>query len=291
MCYLSQDLKQDEIDFSNATDWRQLNQISIADLFVKSRPKYEISKCMLHNTDCSKNWTLVQTFTGYCMQLDTSYYFAVNGGPSSKTILQFSFNTFPSDSTFGWNGKISGMSVYYSQYLDSRITIDKSLLLTTDLIPIVRFLNEKRTFLGAPYNDCTRSNVTNRYPKYESDAQFNELVQQTKPDYDEYACVFALFMDSLCNRCRCFPSYIDTDNLYGDKKGVCKSMPSCTFFQHMICAANMTLDYQWAPNPKCKPACTKYSFSQESIQYADIKVTDFRLLRFLNTFQQIWQSF
>ena len=59
------------------------------------------------------------------MQLDTSYFFAVSGGPSSKTTLRFSFQTLPDDSTFGWNGKISGMSVYYSQYLDSRITIDK----------------------------------------------------------------------------------------------------------------------------------------------------------------------
>ena len=100
----------------------------------------------------------------YSMKLDTSYFFATNGGPTSKTTLRFSFKTLPNDSTFGWNGKISGMSVYYSQYLDSRITYDKSLLLTTDLIPIVRFTNEKRTFLGAPYIDCTNSNVTNHYP-------------------------------------------------------------------------------------------------------------------------------
>ena len=70
------------------------------------------------------------------------------------------------------------------------------------------------------------------------------------------------FMDSLCNRCRCFPSYIDTQSLYRGSGGLCQTMPNCTFFQHMICAANKTLAYQWAPNPKCKPACTKYSFSK-----------------------------
>ena len=55
----------DEIDFSNGTDWKHLNQIRIGDLFVKSTPKYEIPTCILQGVDCSKNWTLVQTFTGY----------------------------------------------------------------------------------------------------------------------------------------------------------------------------------------------------------------------------------
>ena len=169
------------------------------------------------------------------MQLDTSHFFAVNGGPSSKTTLRFSFQTLPDDSTFGWNGKISGMSVYYSQYLDSRITIDKSLLLTTDLIPIVRFINEKRTFLGDPYISCTNSNVTNKYPQIEDgESNYSDVLQQMKPDYDEYTCVFALFMDSLCRRCRCFPAYIDTDSLYQNKKGVCNSVWVKNTFSFLI---------------------------------------------------------
>ena len=55
----------DRIDFSNQTNWRALNSISIGQLFEKSRPKYTVSDCVLQGTDCSKNWTIVQTFTGY----------------------------------------------------------------------------------------------------------------------------------------------------------------------------------------------------------------------------------
>ena len=63
----------DEIDFSNGTDWKHLNQISIGDLFVKSTPKYEIPACTLQGVDCSKNWTLVQTFTGYWLVFKRFY--------------------------------------------------------------------------------------------------------------------------------------------------------------------------------------------------------------------------
>ena len=105
----------------------------------------------------------------------------------SNTRLSFTFKMNRSDSTFGWNGEISGMrkifylmssriwtirgrstadhsffgqwkfclSVYYSQYLDRQITIDNSLLLTSDLTPIVALVNEKRSYLGDKYSNCT----------------------------------------------------------------------------------------------------------------------------------------
>ena len=73
----------------------------------------------------------------------------------SNTRLSFTFKMNRSDSTFGWNGQISGMSVYYSQYLDRQITIDNSLLLTSDLTPIVALVNEKRSYLGGKYSNCT----------------------------------------------------------------------------------------------------------------------------------------
>ena len=117
------------------------------------------------------------------------------------------------------------------------LNLIKSLLLTTDLIPIVRFINEKRTFLGDPYISCTNSNVTNKYPQIASgESNYSDVLQQMKPDYDEYTCVFALFMDSLCRRCRCFPAYIDTDSLYQNKKGVCNSVRGhCEFtFQNKL---------------------------------------------------------
>lgn len=47
------------------------------------------------------------------------------------------------------------LSVYYSQYLDRQITIDNSLLLTSDLTPIVALVNEKRSYLGDKYSNCT----------------------------------------------------------------------------------------------------------------------------------------
>ena len=118
----------------------------------------------------------------------------------SNTRLSFTFKMNRSDSTFGWNGEISGMrkvfylisvrplgpsggwhprtnpcrqsvlksmkkrlSVYYSQYLDRQITIDNSLLLTSDLTPIVALVNEKRSYLGDKYSNCTPEQGSNDF--------------------------------------------------------------------------------------------------------------------------------
>ena len=55
------------------------------------------------------------------------------------------------------------LSVYYSQYLDRQITSDNSLLLTSDLTPIVALVNEKRSYLGGKYSNCTPDKGSNDF--------------------------------------------------------------------------------------------------------------------------------
>ena len=83
----------------------------------------------------------------------------------SKTLFRLRF-TFPlnkSDDTIGWNGRITGYSVYYSHFQDSMVEQKHSILITPKLTPIVSLQNVKRTFLGKPFTNCHQTNATNRW--------------------------------------------------------------------------------------------------------------------------------
>ena len=73
-----------------------------------------------------------------------------------------------SDITFGWNGKVSGLTLQYSHFTDKAVEHGHSIPLTTGLTPIVYFQNVEQTFLGSPFTTCIETEAVNNYSTWVS---------------------------------------------------------------------------------------------------------------------------
>lgn len=69
--------------------------------------------CRIETWDCRRNWRLVKTAKGYCIE------FAINNRRlSSEASMEFRQLGFTiaynkTDATYGWNGFMNGLTVYY----------------------------------------------------------------------------------------------------------------------------------------------------------------------------------
>ena len=72
----------------------------------------------------------------------------------------------------------------------------------------------------------------------------------------------------LVNRsCGCYPNYIsELKHLLPE---IIKNSRPCNYIEHAVCVSGIVGQWEWS-DYKCKPACSSYSFHQESIQYADM---------------------
>ena len=69
-----------------------------------------------------------------------------------------------SDFTYGWNGYINGLTLFYSHYTDTVPEEIHSLPITPGLTPIAFLQNIQKTYLGHPYTSCVKTETTNAYP-------------------------------------------------------------------------------------------------------------------------------
>ena len=136
--------------------------LSIYDVFSikKNKKESSISEHLYKSSCLIQGWVLPSKWIDLIQLLDGMARYPEWG--KFSIWFQFDHLDHPAD---GIRGQIRAdnpywsqwkrLSVYYSQYLDRQITIDNSLLLTSDLTPIVALVNEKRSYLGDKYSNCT----------------------------------------------------------------------------------------------------------------------------------------
>ena len=139
-------------DRLNLTDqqWLELNKIDIEHFLYVTRPKYKMLMCDLQGHDCKHRWMFKRTYFGYCLQQNASWFFRIHPNTTSNTrfrwmtrnliqthtvfilililnLWSFTFLWNASDSTFGWNGNVTGMSVFYTHYASKLVDMGEDL--------------------------------------------------------------------------------------------------------------------------------------------------------------------
>ena len=120
-----------------------------------TRPKYKMLMCDLQGHDCRHRWMFKRTYFGYCLQQNASWFFRFHPKTTSNTrfrwvekflfrhvyvfthtlfildlilnLWSFTFLWNASDSTFGWNGNVTGMSVFYTHYASKLVDMGEDL--------------------------------------------------------------------------------------------------------------------------------------------------------------------
>ena len=150
-------------------------------------------------------WSQIGTIEGICIRFDPAkaipelhqgsnnsnrYVLGVNGGRQGysqqksrvaenpwcssniSSMLQWNKMTIvvgynESDSTYGWHRQSTGFTIFYSHFTSEHVAVDKSIPLSSGLMPVVGFKTIKRKYIGYPYTRCNnRTNPTNDYENY-----------------------------------------------------------------------------------------------------------------------------
>jgi len=227
------------------TIWAQLKAIDLKEFFRKTRPTYRIMGCDLNYQDCKNDWKYQATINGHCLTYNPS-----SGKNLTKTFgkrprLSMTFAQNESDATFGWNGALQGFNVHYRYPTEKLFLPGHSVYLSSKLSPMLSVQNVRQMYLGKPYTPCEKNNQS----------------------YDETECTYERLMRKLCDRCHCYPNYIEGVDYVIEELEEGSSCQPCDFFQHSVCAAKIIDEWEWRASHHCKPLCERNMFHQKSIQF------------------------
>lgn len=128
------------------------------EFYKKTRPPYKMVICRIETWDCRRNWRLVKTAKGYCIEfaIDTRrigktywifsknliwriWVFKKSSAPDQNIELRqlgFTIAYNKTDATYGWNGFMNGLTVYY-------LNINTTLQEETHSFPLIpRYFNK-----------------------------------------------------------------------------------------------------------------------------------------------------
>ncbi|CAG5110088.1 Oidioi.mRNA.OKI2018_I69.chr2.g4528.t1.cds [Oikopleura dioica] len=276
MAYLQDPRKILEIEENLQEPWTTLNKIDLDEFMANTRPEYILRTCKLNSYDCKHFWRFEKSLIGHCLAFDPNPLIASSN--MRKVSLSLSVVQNESDITYGWNGYVTGYGIYYMHFADNVEDQLHEILVSESVTPIVTFQNVQRKFLNKPFTECKPSLATNNFSDMEHHFEHREhhefysqgiVIKQLFTELTSLirlslrAPLFRLKLD-ICSVCGCFPNYIaiarEMKPLNCTKK--------CTFFRHATCASRMINNREWITD--CLPACDSFSFSQESIQYAQL---------------------
>jgi len=239
--------------FPNGTQQRDRNEglwnvtanLDLNMFFKESRPIYQFISCRLEFMDCRRNWKMVRTPMGYCLEMNASEYTSTHSThtagheneklPDKLRTLGFTMGFNSSDTTYGWNGYMNGLTIYYMHPAEKYQADEHSYPLVPGLTPIVFLQNIQIKLLGAPYTQCNKQVA-----------------------YSERSCELHMLLQRYQSKCGCYPSYVGQVN-----RSLVTADP-CTFKQHATCLSLVRDSYRKDHN-ECFPGCYHETVHQESI--------------------------
>ena len=167
---------------------------------------------MFEHIDCRRLWNFKITKTGSCLEFDPTQAvkeykkeidetltkdMAFELGENQLSTLGLIVGYNKSDATYGWNGYLGGMTLFYSHIYDAVVEEIHSIPLTAGLTPVVFLQNIQKTYLGKPFTDCIPTQVKNSYN-----------AAYSTPVYKPSNCVYTHLLNTIKSYCNCYPSYI-----------------------------------------------------------------------------------
>ena len=170
---------------------------------------YIIRSCRYGTHSCRDKWTLIGTIMGKCLRLNVNEF--ANVTSREKLLIQFIVNK--SDTTvtsrdghgfnFLTNSAMNGITLYPTYQEEDVIMQQHAITLEQKIVPSVRFQKLRRLYAGEPYTKCRKNGA-------------QTLVGHTYKDdtYREEKCLNLRLYMTLCEKCKCYPSYVDSMKSY-----------------------------------------------------------------------------
>ena len=114
--------------------WGNVDQINLTDFFNRTSPTYYVAHCLFEHIDCRSLWRRTTTVMGVCIEFDPEqavrqYTESVDAtlvkdmafelGDDQLRTVAILIGLNATDFTYGWNGYINGLTLYYSHYTDT----------------------------------------------------------------------------------------------------------------------------------------------------------------------------
>jgi hypothetical protein len=199
-------------DFMNLIPYLdQLKNHSVYDFLEDTYSEFSILACRVGPNFCNDDWKNNHFQEGKCMVFNPM---------TNVSTLNIVIGYESDDWGPGWTNFMEGLTMFYSANYQKTLNFKKSLQLTSKSIPIVKFIQQKKKMLGAPYSICRKN--------YEQKFQF--MSQDTI--YTEKHCVFECKIKMIIDVCNCYPPFAPVHEQYG-------RMRNCTLFDHMSWARQL----------------------------------------------------
>ena len=131
------------------------NEINITDLTVRTKPDIQIVVCSIGRMKCVSKWKSTLTPLGYCLEMklvDDPDFHAITPHPKNLALM-VAANL--SDSTYGWDGTRTGLTMYFYQRDDGLRENHKIELMSSMVSENVIMLRRSK-LLGRPYTPCSK---------------------------------------------------------------------------------------------------------------------------------------
>ena len=164
-----------------------LENLNLTEFLIDTRADVVKIACAIGQINCLKDWSAVVTPMGLCFELkliETDQYLASDPTTMANGVLGLIIAVNITDSTYGWHGYRSGLSLYYYHWTQPQ-TEYQELSLTSEMTLAVELMMSRTTYLGNPYTQCSTDS--------ESQHCYRRLTEQQI--LNECGCLYGLIHD------------------------------------------------------------------------------------------------
>ena len=138
----------------------KLDQLNLTEFLVKTRSDVIKVACAIGQINCLGDWRAIATPMGLCYELkliETEQYLKTDPTTLANGVLGLIIAVNISDSTYGWHGYRSGLSLYYYHWTQPQ-TEYQELSLTSEMTLAVELMMSRTTYLDRPFTHCSNDN-------------------------------------------------------------------------------------------------------------------------------------
>lgn len=229
-----------------------INDIDAKQFGIQTRPNITFVGCKIGDIDCKAHWRAILTPYGACYVMkitNDETYMTQDPFNQANSVLGLVVAINKTDSSFGWHGLRTGVSLYYFHWTHPQ-SESRELSLTTDMSMYAQLVMTREKYLGKPFSVCSNEEDANR-------------------------CYHRKTEQKIQSRCDCHYGLLN--------KGNPDNLRECTFGDMFSCVNSIIQEFIFSRDSsledQCPPQCLSFDFKLKQVMYRDKNTKAIALLR------------